>query len=83
MSKRRHQDAELEDEDLAQHVKRPTPLGKDTSDEEALNCLNKLSSFLGLDDLGQEETAGGLFETPFISTPNHTRFTLPLLPISF
>lgn len=82
MSKRRSQEAEIDLEDSAPIAKRISPLLQDDSEDEALNCLNKLSSFLGLGDLSQESVLEGPSQTPFIGTSKTVRSGPSLLPIT-
>ena len=63
MSKRQHYELEGEGEDVATSPKRITPLNPSHSDQEALKALDKLSSYLGLDDLSAEGSAEGLEQT--------------------
>lgn len=68
-------------------AKRVTPLNTGVSDTEASNKLDKLTAYLGLENLASEEGPQGLVSTPFIGTIDHSLFsilsahalTLPLL----
>jgi hypothetical protein len=75
MSKRQHYELEGEGEDVATSPKRITPLNPSHSDQEALKALDKLSSYLGLDDLSAEGSAEGLEQTIFVDTEKASTLT--------
>lgn len=68
MAKRAHHDIENDAESGLIPAKRFTPLNTESSDTEASKHLQKLSNFLGLEDLKAEDGPQSLLATPFIGT---------------